>query len=164
VLNRERVYSTLTTLDVFVDRTPCLVPKSSTLSGFHYNRDLLRSAMANRYLETVGSRADSIHMEIKNVPMAYVYAEYIRSAGIFGPRRGFAEHDAVPAFDHTDEDFYGKMEGNWMHTWTGEHAVTGKFMSLTCSLVGGDMLQRVPLISIPVHTGYSIARDATFCL
>jgi hypothetical protein len=72
VLNRERVYSTLTTLDVFVDRTPCLVPKSSTLSGFHYNRDLLRSAMANRYLETVGSRADSIHMAIKNVPMAYV--------------------------------------------------------------------------------------------
>ena len=164
VLNRERVYRTLTTLDVFVNRTLCLVPKSSTLSGFNYNRDLLKAAMANTYLETVGSRADSIHMAIKNVPMPYVYTEYIRSVGIFGPRTGFAEHDAVLAFDHTDEDFYGKLEGTWMHTWTGEHAVTGKFRFLTCSLVSGDMPQRVPLISIPVHTGYSIARDVSFCL
>ncbi|MBX8637799.1 MAG: hypothetical protein KIY11_05510, partial [Thermoplasmata archaeon] len=64
MLNRERVYRTLTTLDVFVNRTLCLVPKSSTLSGFNYNRDLLKAAMANTYLETVGSRADSIHMAI----------------------------------------------------------------------------------------------------
>ena len=164
VLNRERVYRTLTTLDVFVDRTLCLVSKSETLSGFHYNRDLLKSAMANTYLETVGSRADSIHMAIKSVPMPYVYTEYIRSVGIFGPKTGFAEHDAVLAFDHTDEDFYGKLEGTWIHTWTGDHAVTGKFRFLTCSLVSSDIPQRVPLLSIPVHMGYNIARDVSFCL
>ena len=51
-----------------------------------------------------------------------------------------------------------------MHSWTGEHGVTGKYRFLTCSLVSGDMPQRVPLISIPVHTGYNMARDATYCL
>jgi hypothetical protein len=62
VLNRERVCRTMTTLDVIVDRTLCLVSKSSALSGFQYNRDMLKSVMANTYLETAGSRAGSIHM------------------------------------------------------------------------------------------------------
>ena len=42
--------------------------------------------------------------------------------------------------------------------------MTGKYRFLTCSLVSGDMPQRVPLISIPVHTGYNMARDAIYRL
>ncbi|MBX8634298.1 MAG: transposase, partial [Thermoplasmata archaeon] len=32
------------------------------------------------------------------------------------------------------------------------------------SLVSSDIPQRVPLLSIPVHMGYNIARDVSFCL
>jgi len=127
-----------------MDKALCLVPKSEMLSGFHYNRDLLKAAMANTYLETVGERADSIHLAIKSVPMSYVYTEYVRSLHVLGPRTGFGSHDAVIAFDHTDEDFYGELEDTWLHSWTGEHGVTGKFRFLTCSLVSGDMPQRIP--------------------
>ncbi|MCD6456790.1 MAG: hypothetical protein J7K81_08415 [Methanophagales archaeon] len=36
-----------------------LKPKSPFLSVFEYNRDLLKAAMANTYIETVGSKEDS---------------------------------------------------------------------------------------------------------
>ncbi len=164
MLNVNRLHRALVTADIFMDKALCLVPKSELLSGFHYNRDLLKAAMANTYLETVGERADSIHLAIKSVPMSYVYTEYVRSLHVLGPRTGFGSHNAVIAFDHTDEDFYGELEDTWLHSWTGEHGVTGKFRFLTCSLVSGDMPQRIPLLSIPVHIGYNIARDVTFCL
>ncbi len=70
--NREKLYRTLTTPDIFVDRALSLRPKSPELAGFHYNRELLRAAMANTYLETVGDRADSIHLAIRRVPMSAV--------------------------------------------------------------------------------------------
>jgi len=53
-LNREKLYRTLTTLDIFVDKSLRLEPKSKTLSGFQYNRDLIYAATVNTYLETVG--------------------------------------------------------------------------------------------------------------
>ncbi len=164
MLNADRLHRALVTVDIFMDKALCLVPKSELLSGFHYNRDLLKAAMANTYLETVGSRADSIHLAVKNVPMSYVFTEYIHTLQVLAPRTGFSGHDAVLAFDHTDEDFYGELEDTWLHSWTGDHGVTGKFRFLTCSLVSGGLPQRIPLLSIPVHTGYSITRDVSFCI
>ena len=161
-LNRERLYRTLTTLDIFVDRALRLRPKSPELSGFHYNRDLLKAAMANTYMETVGERADSIHMAIKSVPMSSIYWEYLKTVRVLRSRTAFAEHDAVLAFDTTDEDFYGHPDSIWIHSWTGEDAVTGKFRFMTCSLVSHDVPEKVPLLSIPVQTGHSNARDVTF--
>jgi len=38
-INRERLYRTLTTLDIFVDKALGLKPKSEKLSGFHYNSE-----------------------------------------------------------------------------------------------------------------------------
>ncbi len=164
MLNRERVFRTLTTLDIFMDRALKLRPKSPELSGFHYNREMLRAAMANTYLETVGSRADSIQMAVKSAPMSDIYWEYLKTVKVLRKRTSFAEHDAVLAFDTTDEDFYGHPETMWIHNWTGEDAVTGKFRFLTCSLVSHDVPEKVPLFSIPVQIGHSNARDVTFML
>ena len=112
----------------------------------------------------MGNRADSVHLKVNGVPMSSVYSEYLKTAGVLSGRAGFSEHDAVLAFDHTDEDFYGELEDIWLHSWTGEYGVTGKFHFLTCSLVGDDVPQRVPLLSIPVRVGYNTARDVTFCI
>ena len=164
VLNRERLYRSLTTLDIFVDRALHLTPKSTTLSGFNYNRDLLKASMANTYLETVGSRADSIHLAVKSVNPSDIYWAYLGTLHAMLPRTGFTEHDAVLAFDHTDEEFYGSVETAWIHNWTGEHAVTGRFKFLTCALVGRDVPEKVPLLSIPVHIRYSNPADVSFML
>lgn len=66
------------------------------------------------------------------------------------------------ALDYTDEEFYGKVETFWIHGWTGERAVTGKFKFLTCALVNDSL--KVPLLSIPIHMGCNMARDVIFCL
>ena len=60
---RDRIFRTITTLDSFVNKCLDLTPKGPTLSGFEYN------------IETVGSRADSLHLAIKAVPPSNFYGE-----------------------------------------------------------------------------------------
>ena len=161
-LNREKLYRTLTSLDIFVDRSLRLKPKSATLSGFHYNRDLIYAATANTYLETVGNKADSIHLTIKSVPISNIYWEYLKMVKLLGKRCKLEEKQVMLALDYTDEEFYGKVETFWIYGWTGKKGVTGKFKFLTCALVNGDL--KIPLLSIPIHMGCSMARDVAFCL
>jgi len=161
---RDRYFRTLKTLDTFVDRSLGLTPRGPTLCGFHYTRELLRAAMANTYLETVGSRADSLHLAIKRVPAASIYWEYLTTVEILGKRFHLDEQDVVLAFDYTDEDFYGDVQGAWIHGWNGERAVTGKFKFLTCAIVSSDIPEKIPLVSIPVPTGHNMSREVSWCL
>ena len=55
------------------------------------------------------------------------------------------------AFDYTHEGFYGDRDSLWIHGWTGDHGVTGKFSYLTASIVNRDL--RLPVISIPSPMG-----------
>lgn len=71
--------------------------------------------MANTYLETVGSKADSIHLAIKNVTTSNFYWEYLRTLEIVGRRFELDEQDVILAFDYADEDFYGEVQGFWIH-------------------------------------------------
>jgi hypothetical protein len=66
--------------------------------------------------------------------------------------------------DYTDEDFYGAVQGFWIHGWTGRAAVMGMFKFLSCALVGSDIPQRIPLISIPIPLGHNMATEVCFCL
>ncbi len=60
-----KIIRTLKTLDTFIDCPLNLKPKGKFISGFHYERDLLKASVANTYAETVGNRADSLHFAIK---------------------------------------------------------------------------------------------------
>jgi len=159
-----RYFRSLKTLDTFIDRSLELKPKSKFLSGFHYNRDLLKASVANTYMETVGNRADSLHLAIKNVPISNIYWEYIETVKVLGTKFELQEKDVVLAFDYTDEDFYGDPQGFWIHGWTGGEGVTGKFKFLTCSIVSSDIPQKIPLVSIPVRMGHNMAHAVTWCL
>ncbi len=163
-VNPDKYFRTLKTLDTVVDHALELIPKGHYLSGFHYNLDLLHAAVANTYLETVGSRADSIHLAIKKVKGSNIYWEYRRNVEIVGKKFKLSELDVVLAFDYTDEDFYGDVQGMWIYGWTGENAVTGKFKFLTCAIVSSDIPQKIPLISIPVHIGHNMAKEVCWCL
>ncbi len=163
-VNPDRYFRTLKTLDTFVNCSLGLIPKSQHLSGFDYNPELLRAAVTNTYLETVGSRADSIHLAIKKIPTSNVYWEYLKTVESLGKRFLLNEKDVVLAFDYTEEDFYGDVHGFWIYGWTGENAVTGKFKFLTCSIVNSDIPQKIPLISIPVHMGHNMAKEVCWCL
>jgi hypothetical protein len=124
----------------------------------------LLAAMANTYVETVGNKADSLHLAIKRVPASNFYWEFLRSVEILGTRFKLNEQDVVLAFDYTDENYYGEVDGFWIHGWTGDNGITGKFKFLTCALVSSDIPERIPLISIPIQLGHNIAKDVCFCL
>ncbi|HDS44808.1 MAG TPA: hypothetical protein ENN68_01710 [Methanomicrobia archaeon] len=162
--NRDRIFRTITILDTFVNHCLDLKPKGPYLSGFEYNRDLLKAAMANTYLETVGSTADSFHLAIKAVPFSNFYWEYLKTVKIIGQRFKLDDQDVVLAVDYTDEDFYGEVQGFWIQGWTGKYAVMGKFKFLTVAVVSSDIPQRIPLISIPIHLGHDMAKEVCFCL
>jgi len=163
-LSEARLFRTLKTLDTFVDRSLNLPYKGPTLSGFHYNRDLLKAAVANTYIETVGNRADSLHLAIKNVPTSNVVWEYRMTVERLGTRFELNKKNVVLAFDYTDEDFYGDVQGFWIHGYTGEHGVTGKFKFLTCAIINSDIPQKIPLLSVPVHLGHNMAKTVSWCL
>jgi hypothetical protein len=163
-IKRDRIFRTVTTLDTYVNRCLDLKPKTSQISGFDYNRDLLKAAMANTYVETVGNKADSLHLAIKAAPVENFYYEFFTSVRILGKRFNLSEHKAVLAFDYTEEEFYGLVDTFWIHGWTGDKAVTGKFKFLTCALVSSDIPQRIPLFSIPIHLGHSMSKEICYCL
>jgi hypothetical protein len=64
-----------------------------------------------------------------------------------GTRFDLSNKNVVLAFDYTEEDFYGDVQGFWIHGYTGEHGVTGKFKFLTCAIINSDIPQKIPLIS-----------------
>jgi len=163
-ISTARYFRTLETLNTFVNRSLELAPKVSTLSGFHYNRDLLKASAANTYLETVGNRANSIHLAIKKVPVSDIIWEYRKTVEVVGTRFKLDEQDVVLAFDYTDENFHGNTQGMWIHGYMGAHGVAGKFKFLTCAIVSSDIPQKIPLISVPVQLGHDMAKTVCWCL
>lgn len=164
IINPDKYFRTLKTLDTFVDRSLGLTPTNKYLSGFDYNLDLLHAALANTYLETVGTLADSIHLSVKQVSASNIYWEYLKTVEILGTKFQLNSKDVVLAFDYTEEDFYGDVQGFWIYGWTGEHAITGKFKFLTCAIVSSDIPEKIPLISIPVHVGHNMAKEVCWCI
>ena len=79
-INPDRYFRTLKTLDTFVDRALDLMPNTPKLSGFNYDVDLLFAAVANSYIETVGTHADSLHLAIKRVTASDIYSGECRKS------------------------------------------------------------------------------------
>ena len=163
-VSSDRYFRTLKTLDTFVDRSLELPYKGPTLSGFHYNRDLLKSAVAKTYLETVGNRADSIHLAVKQVPFTNIVREFRNTVEHLGTRFDLKKKNVVLAFDYTDEDFYGDLKGMYIYGAPGVHGVKGKFKFLSCCIINSDFPQRIPLLSVPVKLGHNMATTVSECL
>ncbi|WP_440948332.1 hypothetical protein ACSAZL_08940 [Methanosarcina sp. T3] len=154
----------LNNLDAFIDHSLGLKPDDKFLSGFHYNQDLLKASIANTYVETIGNKADSLHLAIKNVPTSNIYWEYLEIVKTLGAKFELQEKDVVLAFNYTDEDFYGNSQGFLIPRWKGRDGGTKKFKFVTCSIVSSDIPQNIPLVSIPVWMGQNIAHAITWCL
>ena len=51
------------------------------------------------------------------------------------------------AFGYTHEDFYGDRDSLWIHGWTGDHGVTGRFSYLYASIMDNNL--RPPMATVP---------------
>jgi hypothetical protein len=65
MINAPRLLTSLNALERFTNYVLEVMHHSGCLSGFNFNRDWQRAAVANTYLETVGTRSDSIHLTIE---------------------------------------------------------------------------------------------------
>ncbi len=150
-MNEDGLFSSLKTLEHFTNDSLGLKHHSINLSGFHYNRDLLKAAVANAYVETVSNRSDSLYMAIeRSSPSSIKKSLFSRISAISNPS-GIKEKRCIVAFDYTTEDFYGEVDDQWIHGWTGENGVKGKYSYLTASIVNKEV--RLPIISIPSPAG-----------
>lgn len=150
----------LHSLAKFIDDALHLEPFSDTLAGFHYNRELLRAAVANTYIETVGNKADSLYLAIHRTSLKDIADSFISVSSVITRHVNLSSKNVMLAFDYTDEDYYGELSNLWIHTWTKEHGVTGKFKFLSCNVVNDDLM--MPIFSIPAQMGVSTAHDIEY--
>ena len=65
MINVSRLLTSLSVLERFTNESLGFSHHSPNLNGFHYNRELLRAAVANTYVETLGNRSDSLYLAIE---------------------------------------------------------------------------------------------------
>src|SRR3989338_6727514 len=153
-MNRERSVSLIHSLRYFINDSLGTQRRRNDITGFELSEPLLDSAAYNTYIETVGDKADTLYLRLKESlteMTTYSYLEYIKR---LSEKFGWKNKEFVLAFDYTDEEFYGNVQGLDIHGWKKEGAITGKFKFLTCSIVSDDIPQKIPLLSLPIQLGH----------
>lgn len=163
-MNREKLVSSIRVLRHFIDDSFGLGEGLYQLTGFELCGSLLDAAAYNAYIETLGNKADTIYLRAKESITGMVTHSYLDAIKRLSEMFDWKSKEVVLAFDYTDENFYGKVQGLSIIGWTGKDGVTGKFKFLTCSIVSDDVPQKIPLISIPVLMGDYKSHAIIYCL
>ena len=90
-----------------------------------YSQILADSAKYNTYVETLGNKADNLHLKVKDEYIESLESSFSLYAKNILKKQRFGLIDLV--CDITYENFYGKIQGLHIHPWTGENGVKGKF-------------------------------------
>ncbi len=163
-MNRERLVTSITGLKHFINTSLSLQKDKQEITGFELSEQLLDAAAYNTYVETTGNKTDTLYLRAKKSlteMTTYSYLDFIKR---MSKKFDLKNKNVMLAFDYTDEDFYGDVQGFDIVGWTGREGITGKFKFLTCSIVSDDIPQKIPLISLPVSTGDYKSYAITHCL
>ena len=153
-MNREKTVSQINSLRYFIDNSLGTKRAIHTINGFELSEPLLDAVAYNTYVETVGNKADTMYLRLHESlteMTTYSYLDYIKR---LSEKFGWKNKEFVLAFDYTDEEFYGEVQGLDIHGWKKEGAITCKFKFLTCSIVSDDIPQKIPLLSLPIQLGH----------
>lgn len=163
MINRERLVVSVNALRHFINNSLGL-SRQHEVSGFELSESLLDAAAYNTYVETVSNKADTLYLRAKESLTEMTTYSYLAFLKRLSDKFGWREKEIMLAFDHTDEDFYGDVQGFAIHGWTGKDGVTGKFKFLTCSIISDEIPEKIPLISIPAHVGDYKSYSILHCL
>lgn len=163
-MNHERLAQNIGMLRHFINNSLGLNPDIHDITGFHLNEPLLDAAAHNSYIETISNKSDTLYLRSKEAlceMTTYSYLDYIRRIS-----RKFVwnERNVMLAFDYTDEDFYGEVQGFEIHGWKKSSAISGKFKFLTCSIVSDEIPEKIPLISVPIYLGHYKSQVINHCI
>jgi len=163
-MDENKISFNLGTLKHFINNSLGLDYESNKVTGFEILNSIIDASANNTYVETVGDKADTLYRRIKESPISmttYAYLNYIKR---LSAKLKLNEKEVILAFDYTDEDFYGDVQGFDIHGWTGKDAITGHFKFLTCSIISDDIPEKIPLISIPIMIGHYKSSVILHCL
>ena len=163
-MNEKTLCVNLEFLMKFIDESLGIDRTTNNLNGFDFIAPLVETSAYNSYLENISNKTDMIHSRIKNSlisMMEHAYLNYIKGVS---KKFKLNEKEVILAFDYTNEDFYGEVQGFDIHGWTGKDAITGHFKFLTCSIVSDDIPEKIPLISVPIKLGHYKSSVILHCL
>ena len=163
-MDENKISFSLGILKHFINDSLGLDYESNKITGFELLDSLVSASAYNTYIETIGDKADTLYRRIKESPISmttHAYLNYIRR---LSAKLKLNEKEVILAFDHTEEDFYGDVQGFDIHGWTGKDAITGHFKFLTCSIISDDIPEKIPLISIPIRLGHYKSSVILHCL
>jgi len=164
MINQDRLIFSNRILKHFINDSLGLTPTSHEISGFYLVENILEASAYNTYVETVCNKADTLYLRLREgltEMTTYSYLNYIQR---LSQKLDWKNKEFVLAFDYTDEDFYGDVQGFDIHGWKKSSPISGKFKFLTCSVVSDEIPQKIPLISIPIQMGHNMSYAVTHCL
>ena len=164
MINRERLVEGIRFLQRFIASSLGINKNNCTITGFELSEALLDASAYNTYVETVGNKADTLYLHIKEGLSEMVTHSYITYIKRISEKFDWKSKNFMLAFDYTDEDFYGEVQGLDIHGWKKGAAITGHFKFLTCSLISDDIQEKIPLISIPIQLGHNMSYAVTYCI
>ena len=163
-MNEKRLCKSLDALMWFVDESLGIDREKNKVSGFDLIVPLTESAAHNTYIETISNKSDILYLRIKESLISMIEHAYLNYIKRISANIKLNKKEVILAFDYTDEDFYGNVQGFDIHGWTGENGVTGKFKFLTCSIVAECAPIKIPLISVPIMLGHYKSSVILHCL
>ena len=163
-MNEDSLISLNRVLKHFINNSLGLNESTHKITGFSLVESLLDAAAYNTYIETIGDKSDTLYLRTKESLAEMTTYSYLENIKRLSKKFNWKEKEVILAFDYTDEDFYGDVQGFDIHGWTGKSGVTGKFKFLTCSIVSDDIPEKVPLISIPIAMGHYKSYAITHCI
>jgi len=138
-----------------------LVPfkRNSKIDAKVYSNVLLKVVGRNTYIETLSDKADSFHRRVESSYEESIINSFTK---LISKLVKYTRLTNVKlAIDITDEDFYGKTSNLWIHGWTGEKGVKGKFKYLVLSRVDEF---KIPIMALPFYAGMNVSKAINFLL
>jgi len=153
-MDENKISFSLGILKHFINDSLGLDYESNKVTGFELLDSLVSASAYNTYIETIGDKADTLYRRIKESPISMTTQAYLDYIKRLSAKLKLSQKEVTLAFDYTEEDFYGDVQGFDIHGWTGKDAITGHFKFLTCSIISDDIPEKIPLISIPIKIGH----------
>ena len=163
-MNETKLMFNLGILKHFINNSLCLSYDKKEITGFELVPSILEASSHNTYVETVSDKADTLYRRIKECFTEMPRDAYLNYIQRLSQKFNWKEKKVMLAFDYTDEDFYGDVQGFNIHGWTGKDGVKGKFKFLTCSIISDEIPEKIPLISVPIRLGHYKSSVILHCL
>ncbi|MBW2974075.1 transposase [Candidatus Woesearchaeota archaeon] len=93
----------------------------------------LLKASSNTYVETLCNKADGLHYHLNKTYPEVLSEEFFKQNRNKIKKLRLGTVDLIA--DITEENFYGKHSGLYVHGWTGEKGIKGKFRFLVVAIL-----------------------------